>query len=243
MRLGIVAVALFPNSSLFGNSGLVAADIDSGWSGCEWPGCDSCGPNSWLVQTVDCGMLGWGCKIQCELYPSPPPPPSPPPMPPMCFVAMDLALVLDNSGSMTAAAVAAEKELARGIIEQFSLFSHAVRATIVSFESTPTTQIGLSTDRDAVNGAISAITTTSGGTDISAALNTAKSNFAASPRATARKIVFLMSDGINGAGDAVAISAAAVLKAEGIELYVAGFAGAQQVTSPHSLVLVSHIGR
>ena len=81
----------------------------------------------------------------------------------------------------------AEKELARGIIAQFSLFNYAVRATIVSFESTPTTQIGLSTDRGAVNAAISAITTTSGGTDISAALNTAKSNFAASPRATARK--------------------------------------------------------
>ena len=45
----------------------------------------------------------------------------------------------------------------------------------------------------------------------------------------ARKIVFLMSDGVNSNGDAAAINQATVLKNAGFELYVAGFGGARQV--------------
>ena len=163
----------------------------------------------------------------------------------ICDSVIDLVLVLDNSGSMSTGKVPQQlKAVATQIVSQFELRPTAVRVGVVSFASSASESIQLSSDQGAVSEAIQAIQTPNGWTDMGAGLTKASEMFTDHPRA-AQRIVFLMSDGqqtcslmcaagcsseCSSEGDAEAISKASRLKSEGIELFVGGFSGASEAT-------------
>ena len=120
------------------------------------------------------------------------------------------------------------RHMAHQIVQQFDLSSTTGRISVLNFHSAVQTRIGISTNRAVINQAICDIPEANGGTNIEGGLAQAQVELAGA-HSGARKIVFLMSDGVNSNGDAAAINQATVLKNAGFELYVAGFGGARQV--------------
>ena len=100
----------------------------------------------------------------------------------------------------------------------------AARFGVVSFESSATLRVNLSTNATEINAGIDELVA-SGGTMISAGFNMARQLFADQARANATKIALLVSDGY-APSDVGAVAAADLLKADDVTVFAWGFGGA-----------------
>ena len=98
----------------------------------------------------------------------------------------------------------------------------AARFGVVSFASSATLRVDISTNATEINAGIDALVA-GGGTMISAGFNMARLLFDQQARANATKIALLISDGY---GDAGAVAAANLLKADNVTVFAWGFGGA-----------------
>jgi hypothetical protein len=127
-------------------------------------------------------------------------PPSPPRAPP-CAAFLELAIVLDESGSIGngcggsgGGCVPAMKEFAHAIIDQFELGENATRVSITTFSSTAAVQVPLTTSSATLDSALTALDA-DGWTCISCALTTAYTTMDTEARPGAGRAVLLLTDG------------------------------------------------
>lgn len=112
-----------------------------------------------------------------------------------CSGVLDLVLTLDESGSILGD-FGAVQQFAIGIVNAFSVSASEVNIGVVSFDSSPTVRIGLSSDANAVIAAINQAPS-GGGTAIGSAISTSQSVLSAG-RSGAGKVMIVLSDGSSG---------------------------------------------
>ena len=162
-------------------------------------------------------------------------PPTPPPKPP-CATPIDFALVLDESGSMKKPPPAGSmegpgglKDLAKQLVNQYSLGMDAARFSVVSFAETATTRVPWSYNATAINAGIDQMSA-DGKTSISSGIEGAGQLFADDGRVGSTKIVLLVSDGEQSDEFAApgktpsetAIDAAELVKGSGVTVFAWG---------------------
>ena len=146
---------------------------------------------------------------------------------------VDVIIALDCSRSMTAADIQPNR-LERAKREVFDLLAmlEGDRVGLVAFAGTAFLQCPLTLDYDAFNLFINALSPDYlpvGGTDLTAALETAKDGF--DPKSASDKAVILITDGEHtGSGDP--LKTAEVLKDNGIKLFCIGVGGNDGVPIP-----------
>ena len=193
-------VACFQLGYEYGSAASYSSPSDMAGSGPIWMNRLRCEGDE--ARLADCRFDSntWKCthyddvSLTCTGAQSPPPPPSPPspPPPPRCEAAVDLALVIDKSGSMKND-MADARALAIFILEQFELSQ--ARAAVVSFSSSATLLMPLSSDRAALYSAIEGITA-GGYTHISEAFEVASSALTQEAGSGRPRILWLLSDGV-----------------------------------------------
>ncbi|MGD8703293.1 MAG: VWA domain-containing protein [Desulfosarcina sp.] len=148
---------------------------------------------------------------------------------------VDIVIALDCSRSMTAADVQPSR-LERAKREVFDLLAmlQGDRVGLVAFAGTAYLQCPLTLDYDAFNLFLNVLSPDYlpvGGTDITAALQTAMGSF--DPKSPAEKAIILITDGENtGSGDP--LKAAEALKRKEIKLFCIGVGGAEGVPIPEA---------
>lgn len=141
--------------------------------------------------------------------------------PPTCD--LDTGLVIDRSGSMTGARIAAARSGSSFFVN--SLSSGMDNSGLVSFNAGATVDQPLSPNHAATDAAINALVA-SGGTDIGAGIVASHNDFLANGRSDVRWIMVVLSDGDGGDP----ISAANNAKADGIEIFSIAVQGSVPAT-------------
>ena len=144
---------------------------------------------------------------------------------------IDFVLVLDGSGSVDTSADLI-KAFAQQTIDKLELSTSAAQVAIVSFNLDATVLSPLSADRSALAASIS-LYQPGGLTNITAGMVAGQAQLVgASARAVARKIMFVVSDGIQSSvagGDKAAIESAAEVRLAGTTLFAIGFGSGVEV--------------
>ena len=215
---------------------LVAASSPGCLNTCSWSSdflCDDGGEGSHYSVCA----FGTDCD-DCGSRTMPPPASPPPPYSPSCSAAVDLVLILDESGSMSSAygSIAADvKRFAASVVMSFSLGASLAKISIIKFSTVCEVDLSLSDSREEAMNVISSYSP-SGGTCISCALEAARNELDSNGRGESGVpgYVFLLTDGVqtspSGSTDKDAILQATLLKAAGHTLYAVGFAGAAEQT-------------
>ena len=168
-------------------------------------------------ESIRVGSLTWGllirqrCPESCGCGRCPPPPPPAPPHAPSCEAALDLALVLDASGSL----LGYQEQVAvfaRDLLLQVRIGPAHMHGALVAFSDAAETLATLTANASALLGAVAAVPWPAGLTSISSGLRAATAILNASVRAVPR-VMLLVSDGeqsakFGGAEQAVADAAA-----------------------------------
>ncbi len=132
---------------------------------------------------------------------------------------LDIALVLDRSGSMEGPKLAASRAAAIGFTAELDLAT--VRVAVLPFSDEGELALGLSADRQAIVRAVAGITA-SGGTDIGDALERATAELSgARSRAEAAPVIVLLTAGLPESPRAARLAAAAA-RAAGVAIYAIG---------------------
>ena len=190
---------------------MVQADGSYAEAGCAMlvPHCES--------TSIRVGIQTWGglirarCPESCGCGRCPPPPPPAPPHAPSCEAALDLALVLDTSGSL----LGYQEQVAgfaRDLLLQVRIASVHMHGALVAFSDAAVTLAALTANASALLGAVAAVPWPAGPTSISSGLRAAAAILNGSTRAVPR-VMLLVSDGeqsgqFGGAEQAVADAAA-----------------------------------
>lgn len=171
------------------------------------------------------------CGPEAAAPPFFPPPPSPPSVP-TCSEPLDLVLVFDHSSSV-GGELGPMREFARGIVETFEMDESAVRAGLVTFETTVQTRMELGYNKTKLLEEIDSIGLGSK-TFLSGGLAAAQAVIeGAPPREVTATAVYLLGDGVQtvGGNDATAIAAADTLKEQtGAVIAAWGFGDVSQQT-------------
>ena len=186
------------------------------------------------------GLLG-RCSAYGSYYRRPPPPSPSPPLytGALCNRRIAMAFVLDRSGSMSSSSIhSGVRLLGHTLISQLDLSYYHSRASVVTFSSTGTINIGLSYNRGALANMINTYGTssmpTSGYTNIADGLNDAQNLLRNSaPSSTYLRLIVLLSDGEQSSqygGSSGAIATANAVKAAGTTIFAVGFGGVSQST-------------
>ena len=168
-------------------------------------------------ESIRVGSQTWGllirqrCPESCGCGRCPPPPPPAPPHAPSCEAALDLALVLDASGSL----LGYQEQVAvfaRDLLLQVRIAPAQMHGALVAFSDAAETLATLTANASALLGAVAAVPWPAGLTSISSGLRAATAILNASVRAVPR-VMLLVSDGeqsakFGGAEQAVADAAA-----------------------------------
>lgn len=149
----------------------------------------------------------------------------------------DIVLIMDRSGSMGGAPLAAAKSAAKQLVDTVAKASGSAdgsailngsRLGIVSFADTATADLGLTGDVAALGTAIDALTA-GGSTNHKAAFESGEAMLL--PSASPRRIVIMFTDGVTTTGgDPVPVTQS--IKASGMEIYCIGL-----TTTPAPLIL------
>ena len=137
---------------------------------------------------------------------------------------IDIQLVLDISGSMAAEDFQPENRLhvAKQVVHDFIAARPADRMGLTTFAGTALTRAPLTTDRRMLEEIVDSIqiTEVADGTAIGVALANAAGRLKDSKAKS--KVVVLVTDGVNNAGEIDPLSAAAVCKGLGLKVYTVG---------------------
>ena len=177
------------------------------------------------------------CPEQCGCGYCPPSPPPAPPLAPSCSTQVDLAFVVDRSGSMLAFYQQA-LAMVRELILNFAVDESLARVALVGFNDYAETQCALTGNSTEVLRSLdnSLERGVFGFTNISDGFRAGLAELRG-PRArpgAALQLLLLLTDGTQSpsfGGDEAAIASAELVKAEGVEVFALGFGGA----SPTSL--------
>jgi uncharacterized protein YegL len=175
------------------------------------------------------------CSYDCYVAP---PSPAAPPLPPFtpCQKAMDVVLVLDESGSMYWD-MASMKVFAKDLVASFApLGETSTKFGVVSFATDAKVRTGFTADAATIDTAIDAMVP-QGWTSISDGLGAAAELFATEHREGATKIVLTLADGEQTIDcgtpsdcTGAAIAAATELKAQSVTIFSWGFGGVSTAT-------------
>ncbi len=142
---------------------------------------------------------------------------------------IDIEIVLDISGSMGAEDFRPKDRLtvAKRVVREFVAGRPGDRIGLVVFSGGAMTRAPLTTDRDMLDSIVDSIQLNAlpDGTAIGVALANAASRLKDSQAKS--KVIVLVTDGINNAGEIDPISAAAVCQGLGLKVYTVGVGGAQ----------------
>ncbi len=136
---------------------------------------------------------------------------------------IDIQIALDVSGSMAAEDFSPNRlEAAKKIVRAFVAGRPGDRIGLTTFAGSALTRAPLTTDRRMLDELIGALdpTLTPDGTAIGVALASAASRLQSS--AAKSKVIVLVTDGVNNAGEIDPLSAAAVAEGLGIKVYTVG---------------------
>jgi Mg-chelatase subunit ChlD len=139
------------------------------------------------------------------------------------LAGVDVALVIDTSGSMGGEAIASAQSSAIQFTNRLDPATD--RISLVSFESSASILSDLTNDFDAIRGLISGLEA-SGGTAIDAGLDAGGQALQGSDRPAASQVVVLLSDGFSDPD--AAIAAANAIKSRGINIISVGVGGGDQ---------------
>jgi Ca-activated chloride channel family protein len=136
---------------------------------------------------------------------------------------IDIQIALDVSGSMAAEDFAPNRlEAAKKIVRSFVAQRPGDRIGLTTFAGSALTRAPLTTDRRMLDELVAALapTLTPDGTAIGVALASAAGRLQASTAKS--KVIVLVTDGVNNAGEIDPLSAAAVAQGLGIKVYTVG---------------------
>jgi len=136
---------------------------------------------------------------------------------------IDIQIALDVSGSMAAKDFAPNRlEVAKRIVRDFVAGRTGDRIGLTTFAGSALTRSPLTSDHRMLDELVAALepTTTPDGTAIGVALANAAARLKASQAKS--KVVVLVTDGVNNAGEIDPLSAAAVAEGLGLEVYTVG---------------------
>jgi Ca-activated chloride channel homolog len=147
---------------------------------------------------------------------------------------IDIQLVLDISGSMAAEDFQPKNRLtvAKQVVREFVAGRTSDRIGLVVFSGTALTRAPLTTDRQMLDLLIDAVDINAlpDGTAIGVALASAAARLKASPAKT--RVIVLVTDGANNAGEIDPLSAAALCAGLGLKVYTIGVGAAGRVPVP-----------
>lgn len=146
---------------------------------------------------------------------------------------IDIQLALDVSGSMAAKDFAPSRlEVAKRIVRRFVAERPGDRIGLTTFSGSALTRSPLTTDRRMLDELVSALapTLTPDGTAIGVALANAAGRLKDSQAKS--KVIVLVTDGVNNAGEIDPLSAAAVAEGLGLRVYTVGVGSEGEATVP-----------
>ena len=146
---------------------------------------------------------------------------------------IDIQIALDVSGSMAAEDFRPNRlEAAKRIVRAFVAERPGDRIGLTTFAGSALTRAPLTTDRHMLDELTAALepTLTPDGTAIGVALASAASRLRASAAKT--RVIVLVTDGVNNAGEIDPLSAAAVAEGLGIKVYAVGVGSQGQARVP-----------
>jgi len=151
---------------------------------------------------------------------------------------IDIQIVLDISGSMGAEDFKPKNRLtvAKSVLREFVAGRPGDRIGMVVFSGSAMTRAPLTTDRQMLDLLIGAVELNSlpDGTAIGVALASAAARLKDSPAKT--RVIVLVTDGVNNAGQIDPVSAAALCEGLGIKIYTIGVGSAGEVRVPMTTV-------
>jgi Ca-activated chloride channel family protein len=151
---------------------------------------------------------------------------------------IDIAVVLDISGSMAAEDFQPDNRLAvaKAVVKEFVDGRTGDRIAIIVFSGTAMVRAPLTTDHPMLDSLIDAVDINSlpDGTAIGVALANAAARLKASPAKT--RVALLVTDGVNNTGEIDPMSAASLCEGLGIRVYTVGVGAAGRVPVPWPMV-------
>lgn len=139
---------------------------------------------------------------------------------------VNLILVIDKSGSISDSELNTIQEAAKEFVEHIS-FAVGSTVSIVSFNSSATVNLELSSDKNTVINAINGIDSTSGGTNFAAALSSVLSIVNKIPNNENTFMVFL-SDGVSSSDESEDTNIGNQIKNKGVTSYTIGVPSADE---------------
>ncbi len=136
----------------------------------------------------------------------------------------DVVIVIDRSGSMSGAPLAAAKTAAKYFVDLLNMASDGDHSAEASFASSASLEQGLTDDATAVKNAIDSLSA-GGGTCIGCGIDVAQAELDANGRVDTNKVIVLLSDGVPGDNPVPSADAA---KAKGTIIFTIGIGGADQ---------------
>lgn len=146
---------------------------------------------------------------------------------------IDIVLSMDVSGSMLSMDFEPNRlEVSKDVALEFVAGRPDDRISLVSYEGESFTQVPLTTDHKVINNAIDRLNTgqLESGTAIGMGLATAVSRIKDSEAPS--KVVILLTDGVNNAGQVKPLDAAQIAKAFGVRVYTIGIGTTGKAKSP-----------
>lgn len=144
-----------------------------------------------------------------SVTPSPTPTPTAPAPSPLCPSRFDIMLVLDESGSISAADFQLEKQFAVDMVNSFSLGESASKIGAVMFSTGARLVLPLTGSNAVATNTITAVQQAGGFTDTAVGLSTAIDELVVNGRPEAADVVILVTDGQSTGNDPVPIADAA----------------------------------
>jgi len=151
---------------------------------------------------------------------------------------IDIAVVLDISGSMAAEDFQPDNRLAvaKSVVKEFVDGRTGDRIAVIVFSGTAMVRAPLTTDHQMLDALIDAVDINSlpDGTAIGVALANAAARLKASPAKS--RVALLVTDGVNNAGEIDPMSAASLCEGLGIRVYTVGVGAAGRVPVPWPMI-------
>ena len=154
---------------------------------------------------------------------------------PICPAAMDIAFIVDSSGSIDMPSFEKAKDSIKAMVDRFNIGENNARVGLISYSSTVsvvnTFILKLEFWSQAmVKGKVDTLPKLNQNTATGDALYATRTSIFNSARSQVPRLAIVFTDGMSNTGRAVATEAAA-LKAEGVDVFAVGIGNGKVITS------------